>query len=43
MTTTKLNKTAKKSYSQMSIQHTCDIIEGANADSFILHMIFDPF
>ena len=37
------NKTAKKSYSQMCIQHTCNIIEEVNVDSLILHMIFNPF
>ena len=36
-------KPLKKSYSQMCIQHTCNIIEEANVDSFILHMIFNPF
>ena len=37
------NKTAKKSFSQMCIQHTCNIIEEANVDSFILHMILTHF
>ena len=27
----------------MCIQHTCDNIEEVNVDSFVVHMIFNPF